>query len=221
MSTRRPLVISGVVLLLMFVLSAWAWMRVPAGQRIPVHWGMSGQVDRYGGKSEALLLLPLVALGMVGLLALIPRLEPRRLNLERSVKAYTAVWLGILGFLLVLHVVLVLTALGWPVGVPLVAACSVGALLVLMGNYLGKTRSNFFFGIRTPWTLSSELSWSKTHRLGGKLFVILGLGTIVTGLLGPFVQFIWLLGGASLVVAVVLVYSYVVWRADPDKRTTS
>jgi uncharacterized membrane protein len=40
-----------------------------------------------------------------------------------------------------------------------------------IGNVLGKLRSNFFVGIRTPWTLSSEHVWDQTHRWAGRLFV--------------------------------------------------
>lgn len=100
---------------------------------------------------------------------------------------------------------------------PLVVS-GVVLLAMLMENYLGKVRSNFFFGIRTPWTLSSELSWGKTHRLGGRLFVFLGLvlavGTMVKG---PGI--LPLLAPALLTLVVALAgYSYLVWRNDPNKH---
>lgn len=92
-----------------------------------------------------------------------------------------------------------------------------GALLVAIGSVLGKVRPNWFVGIRTPWTLSSKLAWTKTQRLGGWLLIAEGLIVMATGLLGGA----WALG-ASLVAMVVgaswtVVYSYLVWRADPDK----
>ena len=92
-------------------------------------------------------------------------------------------------------------------------------LLIVIGNYLGKVRSNFLFGIRTPWTLSSDLSWNKTHRLGGKLFVLAG----IVGLIGQVVPgdnalFI-LLGTMIPAVILMVVYSYLVWRDDPDRQT--
>ena len=56
-------------------------------------------------------------------------------------------------------------------------------MFVVIGNYLPKAKSNFFYGIKTPWTLSSEISWKKTHRLGGRLFVVSGLAIILSSLL--------------------------------------
>jgi len=92
---------------------------------------------------------------------------------------------------------------------------------VVIGNVLGKVRSNFMFGIRTPWTLTSYRSWNRTHRLGGRLMVALGLvviGATALGLRGEPLFAIVGGGGGTLVVGVV-VYSYLAWRADPDRRS--
>jgi uncharacterized membrane protein len=96
---------------------------------------------------------------------------------------------------------------------------TVGALFVVIGNYLGKTRSNFFFGVRTPWTLSSELSWARTHRLAGRLFVLSGLVIMLTAVVapGPTTALVISLAIAG-VVAIPVAYSYLVWRSDPAKQ---
>ena len=79
-------------------------------------------------------------------------------------------------------------------------------------------RSIFFFGIRTPWTLTSESSWEKTHRLGGWGFVLTGVVSIVAALLTPDIA-IWIFTGVMMVMVLFLcVYSYVIWKNDPDKR---
>jgi uncharacterized membrane protein len=91
-----------------------------------------------------------------------------------------------------------------------------------MGNVLTTVRSNYMFGVRTPWTLSSELSWDKTHRLVGRLFVVAGIGVFAASLLGQLLLVFWLLMGSVVVVLVVgFAYSYLVWRDDPDRRPTS
>ncbi len=93
----------------------------------------------------------------------------------------------------------------------------VGGLFVVLGSVMGKIRPNWFVGIRTPWTLSSKLSWTKTHRLGGRLFVLMG----ITLLASEFVGSAWGLLFALAVVAGCLLwmvlFSYLVWRADPEK----
>jgi uncharacterized membrane protein len=202
----------------MLAVSAWAWPQIPADAQVPVHWGVDGEPDGYGPKWLGLLAMPAVALGIVGLLAAIPRIEPRRQNLERSATAYVAIGIAIVTFLAVLHVVAVLATLGSDVDITAIALFGAGALFVVMGNFLGKTRSNWFFGIRTPWTLSSERSWTLTHRLGGWLFVGIGVLVLVSTVLFGASVAIWVMLGALLVgVAGLLAYSYLVWRDDPAR----
>ncbi len=75
------------------------------------------------------------------------------------------------------------------------------------------------FGIRTPWTLTSEVSWSRTHRLGGRLFVLLGIALVLTALLGNgALSTVLIVGGLVLIAVVVIVYSYLIWRVDPAKQ---
>jgi uncharacterized membrane protein len=101
------------------------------------------------------------------------------------------------------------------VGARLVPA-GVGLVLMVVGNYMGKVRSNFFFGIRTPWTLSSERSWNRTHRLGGRLLVLIGLVAVVTPIF-PWAGVVELVAGVPVVVVVLVIYSYVEWSRDPAK----
>lgn len=220
MNIRPGLIGSGIVLLFILSLSAWAWTVIPVDTKIPVHWGLSGQPDRYGRKTEALLIIPIVVLFESLLFSVLPFLEPRKLNLQRSAKAYFAIWIGLLVFMAILHVILILAALGRQIDMNTVMPLLLGALSALTGNYLGKFRSNFFCGIRTPWTLSSELSWSKTHRLGGRLFVILGLCLAATVFFAnPSLTLVVMFGGFLLVAAITLPYSYAVWRGDPEKHS--
>jgi uncharacterized membrane protein len=205
----------------MLLLSGWAWMQVPADQKIPVHWGLSGKPDRFGGKFEGLFLLPLMTIGLIALFALIPRIEPRKLNLERSRRAYIAIWTGVLGMMAVVHALVVLSALGRDVAVSIIVPVIIGVLMMITGNYLGKVRSNFFVGVRTPWTLSSELSWNKSNRLGGWLFVIWGLVIVLSAVIGkPSLTYRVILAGAGVLIVVTTLYSYLVWKADPDKQAT-
>lgn len=218
MNLRRPSIISLLIVGLMLAASWWAWRQIPPDQPIPVHWGVDGQVDRYGGRVEGLLLLPGLALGLAVLLAAIPRFEPRRLNLERSGRAYVWVWLTLLAFLAGIHLLTVLAALGFDLDAVLLVNAGIGLLYLVIGFALPRTKSNFFFGIRTPWTLSSDRSWRETHRRGGVLFALLGLATLLLLPSGrPELQFALVVGGALLVAAATSIYSYFAWKGDPDK----
>lgn len=219
MKLRPLLIVGGTVVLAMLALTAWAWPQIPADARIPIHWGASGEPDGYGDKWLGLLGLPLVSVALLGLLTVLPRMEPRRANLQRSRTAYVAVGIAAMGLMGGIHAFAVLAALGTAANIGPVVAIGVGALLVVIGNYLGKTRSNWFFGIRTPWTLASERSWSRTHRLGGHLFVALGVVTLAaTVLLDPMIATWLMLGGLALAVAWLVGYSYIAWRDDPNRE---
>lgn len=217
----RPLVIVGSAAVIgMLILSAWAWPQIPDDAQVPIHWGIDGTPDGYGPKWLGLLGIPILTALVVALLLVIPRFEPRRTNLERSATAYVAVGIAITLFVTALHVAAVLAALGEDVNLGMVASIGIGLAFVVMGNYLGKTRSNWFFGIRTPWTLSSDLSWTRTHRLGGIAFMAVGLLVIVTALVaGPSVAIWVLLGGMAASIVGLLPYSYLVWRSDPDRQS--
>ena len=109
-------------------------------------------------------------------LAFIPRFDPRAENLARSGSAYRWIIGSALVLLGAVQVFIVLAALGNELDVTRFVGVAVGILFVIIGNFLGKTRSSWFLGIRTPWTLSSDRSWTLTHRLGGYLFIATGSG---------------------------------------------
>lgn len=194
-------------------LSAWAAPRLPA--RVPMHWGPSFEVDGYGSRLEALVLLPLITLGVSLLLAFVPRFEPRRRHLAESARAYNGIWIAVLVVLTGVHLTVLLSGLGYEVPVASIVPVLIGVVLVVVGNYLGKLRSTYLAGIRTPWTLTSERSWERTHRLGGRLFAALGLAVLASALVSGAAAFWLMTAGLAVVVLVTVVYSYLVWRDDP------
>jgi uncharacterized membrane protein len=216
---RKPGIIASALLIaFMGAVSLWAWAQIPAGRQIAVHWDVAGNPNGYASKEVALLLLPIVALAIALLLAFIPQIEPRRLNLAQSGKPYLAAWIGTMVVLAGAHLLIALAAVGRPANIVTVTSLLVGGLLIVLGNYLGKARSNFFFGVRTPWTLSSDLSWDKTNRLAGRVFVAVGAAMVVAGLTRSGTVFAVVLVILLAMIAVVTVYSYFVWRGDPLKH---
>jgi uncharacterized membrane protein len=200
----------------MFAGALMVWPGAPA--EIPVHWTVDGSVDGYGGKIEGLLGLPLLALAIYLLMRYLPRIDPGRANYARFGGAYTTLRAGIVVLMAVLYGVILSSVLKHPLDVSRVVPIAVGALFVLVGTVLGKIRPNWFVGIRTPWTMSSKISWVRTHRLGGWLFMALGVLFAATGTfkLGSF-GFV-VIGAVIAVVVILFGYSYVVWRDDPEKQ---
>ncbi len=215
---RIALTLSAFLVVAMFVLSAWAWLLIPPDQPIPVHWGIDGQPDRYGSKAEAMLVTPLLAVLITAVFAFIPRLESRKENFAASSRAYAVMWVAVITFLGAVHVVLVSTALGTPIDVLVVMPAAVGLLFIVIGSELGHTKSNHFMGIRTPWTLSSELSWEYTHRFGGRAFMTEGALLLLAGLLrSEALLLAVLVVGTPLMIAILILYSYVTWKNDPNR----
>lgn len=221
-SSLRPALIFGAALIVLMLLgSAWAWLQIPADARLPVHFGFDGSVKRYGSKTEALLALPGVTLLLGLILAALPWIEPRRRHLAESLPALIWIVLATMLFLAVLHVILLANALGAQRPLGQAIGAMVSLLWIAIGSVLGKLRSNFFVGIRTPWTLSSELSWQKTHRLGGKLFVTVGLLALLAAIFSNEGTVAAVLsGGTFVIVLVALAYSWKVWRDDPKREQT-
>lgn len=217
--TTAMIVTAASTLLVMTALSVWTYLQLPADAQVPVHWNAAGDVDRYAGRLQGTGLLVLITAGVVGLLLALPRIEPRRANLRRSATAYRVSFHGVLAVLGGIHLMTLATALGRDVNLSRTVPLVIGGLLVVIGNVLPKTRSTFTIGIRTPWTLSSEHTWRRTHRVAGWAFVGVGLLTIVIGLLWP-ASAMGVIGPTAAVLALgVMVYSYIVWRSAPDRGT--
>lgn len=195
------------------VASAVAYTRLP--ERVPVHWNAAGEVDRYGSPLEGVLVMPLVMVGLALLIPALPRIDPRGANYEKFKPTYHLVMNTILTFMLGVHATILAATLGLPVDVGRVVPIGLGALLIVLGNVLPRTRPNWMFGIRTPWTLSSDRVWERTHRVGGYLMLAAGLLVVLVGLLSPGARS--MLAVVTAVVAAALgsvAYSYVAWRQE-------
>ncbi len=206
---------------LSFVVAAWGIAQVPAGEQVPIHWNAAGEADGFGSRWW-MLLAPAIGVLLVGLFTFIVRAEPRQAHMAASIGPLRTLLVTLAGFTFMLTLATTLSGTGRPVDVGAWISVAVGVLIAVIGNMLGKIRSTYTFGVRTPWTLASERSWQRTHRATGFIWVVVGLATATLGLFGlPEVATIVLLVGLLLSVAFAFVYSYRVWRDDPDKEATA
>jgi len=226
---RKIVMFSWVCLLIIFGLACYTWMQLPQLEQYPVHWNANGIPDRYGSKMEvlfALFIMPLSAAFTFAIFAFIPKIEPVRASVEANRRPYTYLWVlimalfvGISGFISYSYANIEagpeITAV--PISFPVIA---MSAFFIFIGNIMGKFKRNFLVGIRTPWTLSSDLAWDKTHRLGGRMLVGAGLISMIsTFLVRPEIALYILVGLSLAVTTFTLVYSFLVWKNDPNKRT--
>lgn len=207
MRFRSVYLLSIAAVALLFALSLYVRTRIPVSSER----GEPGQF-------LMVFAIPILIAVIVGSLPVFARIEPRQLHIAQSRKALTSVWAILLLFFVVIHIMLLLGVLGRKVPITTYWPVLAGLVCMVMGNYLGKIQSNNIAGFRTPWTLSSELSWNKTHRFGGRLLVLLGVILIGGSVLivGDFWGY-FLLVSSLLWTVVLFIYSYVIWKRDPDR----
>ena len=161
------------LIILMALAAVYFYNNLP--ERVAMHWNFAGVVDGYGSGQAQAVALPMVAIGMYLLFLLLPYLDPKKERYEQFSKVYHIFKAIILALLAVIYFIIGLNGLGYNLPVGIIIPGLIGLLFIIIGNYLGKIKPNWFMGIRTPWTLSSEEVWNKTHRFGGKMFILAGL----------------------------------------------
>ena len=197
-------------------LSIFYYPQLP--EKMATHWGASGEPNGYSSRLWGAWMLPLFMALIWMILRAIPHIDPRKANYEKFAGMYDALVILILAFLLLMHVVVLMGATGTQIRMERVLMPSVGIFIAIMGLLIPRVHPNWFVGIRTPWTLTSDLSWERTHKVGGPLFVMLGVVMIASSFLAPEVA-IWILVAAALAIVIFLfAYSYQVWKTDPLKR---
>jgi len=216
MNRRSMGIVSLVLVIAMIGIAVWVAGLVPDGARLPVHWDYNGNPNGFAGKWTALLIPPVMTAALSLLFYFLPAIEPREQHLQRSKGLVLAAWAGLLIVMVLIDLTVVGGALHWAISVQALMLVGVGLMYMLIGNQLGKSRSMFLVGIRTPWTLSSEEVWIKTHRLGGKLTMAAGLIMIAAAfapLPGRAVPGL-VMGLVVVMVGVPVLYSYVLWRRE-------
>jgi len=180
-------------------------------EQVPSHWNIRGEVDDYSSRFWGAFGIPLLNLGLFCLMWVLPLIDPRRQNYRHFSRGYRIFRLAMVLFLTILYGVIISVALGYAVPVNKVVLLCVSLLLLVIGNFMSTFRHNYFVGIKTPWTLASEEVWQKTHRLGAKLFVALGILGIIAAFGPPFLNYVFF-AGIMVAVFVPFVYSYLLYR---------
>ena len=205
-----------VVALVAVAVSAWAYSRLP--QVVATHWNLQGTPDGYSSRFWAAAVMPLVIAGLTGLFNVLPKVDPRHENYAKFLNTYWLIANAVLVFAAVAHALILANALGFTVQVDRLLPVGVGLLFAFLGNYLTRVEPNWFIGVRTPWTLSSDAVWRKVHRTAGWLFVIAGV-VIAAGAFAPRNAFVPLFIATIVVAAAIpVVQSYVLWKREQQDR---
>lgn len=212
MSNRTTLIVGVALLAISFLVAIILYPQMP--NPMASHWDADGQVNGYISTFWGLFLMPLLMTGLFALLMAIPNIDPLKANIAQFRGIYNVFILLFTGYMLYIYAL----TLAWNLGydnfdMTKAILPAMGLLFIFLGVLMGKAKRNFFIGIRTPWTLSSDTVWAKTHSLGSKLFIAAGILTLLAIPLGE--NGIWLFLGLILIAAIIpIVYSYVLWKRE-------
>lgn len=204
------------VLLSSVIISFWCYPFLP--DKVVSHWNFYGQADGWSSREFHSLLFPLLLFGVYFIFSILPKFDPQRVRYAEFSKVYLMMRNAILFVLLIVFFAATLFNIGYSINIGATVAGAVGLLMIVLGNYFGKLKRNYFVGIKTPWTLSSENVWNKTHRFGGRLFILWGILLISAPWLIPSLAFLITFGGALILVFGVMFYSYRLYKKEQKTK---
>jgi uncharacterized membrane protein len=213
MSTRLTVIIGLALILIAVVFSLAVYSRLP--DRMASHWGINDEVNGTISRFWGAFLMPLMALAMLGLFLLIPGIDPLKANIASFRPLFNGFITALMVFLFYLHILTVLWNLGYQ-GFHMSAALlpGLGLIFIFAGIMMRQAKRNYFIGIRTPWTLSSDRVWAQTHRVGGILFIACGVIALFGALFPGTIAFALVLVPLLAVTAFLIPYSYWLYQEE-------
>lgn len=201
---------------LSFAIAFYSYPKLP--DEITSHWNVAGEPDGTTSKFWGLFMLPFIMTATAGVFALIPRIDPLKENITQFKKYYDGLVLLILVFLIFVQLQIILWSLGKQVGPNQLLPVGLGLLFYYIGIVCIHSKRNWFIGVRTPWTLSSEAVWEKTNKLGGNLFKITGI-IVFLGVWFPSIAIYFIVVPTLVSGITVIVYSYLEFKKETSSRS--
>ena len=184
---------------------------------IPSHWNFEGEVDGYLPRLPGVLVIPVVMFSCTALFFVLPRIDPLKRNYPKFQRYYEGFILIFAAFLFVIQLQVLLWGVGIEVSPGLLIPPLIGALVIYLGYLVEHAEQNWFVGIRTPWTMSSERVWKKTHARGGRLFKIAGIVTMAGVVFGKYALWFSLVP-ILVVIGYLVIYSYLEYKKEVESR---
>ncbi|MGV8141788.1 MAG: SdpI family protein [Candidatus Woesearchaeota archaeon] len=203
-------------IVIMFGVALYVHPMLP--DKIPTHWNAAGQVDNYSGK-DGVFFIPVVFLVISTLLFVLPLMEVFRDNMLKIYDYYYMFKIIFGVFFLVLFAATLAPNFGYDINVAYIVLSMISIMFIGLGLILPKLKRNFMFGIRTGWTLSSDRVWEKTHKIGGILFISVGILTLIFSfLLALEVMFFVFIGLVMLISIFLVFYSYYLYKNERSTK---
>ncbi len=195
----------------LFAVSFWASPLLP--DKMASHWNIEGDADGHMAKGIGTYLMPIISLVLLAMFIILPIIDPLRKNYKKFQKEYDGMIVVLIGFFLYIHLLSIGFNLGYSFNMTGLLAPAFAVLLYYLGIVISKAKRNWFVGIRTPWTLSSERVWKKTHKITGKLFKLAGFVALI-GIAYPSHGLMLAVGVLIAASVFSIVYSYLEFRKE-------
>ncbi|MBU5678608.1 MAG: SdpI family protein [Candidatus Aenigmatarchaeota archaeon] len=193
------------IILLSFLFSIYFYPKIP--ERMATHWNAKGEVDSYLPKAIGIFIIPFSLIPIFIIFYLIPKIDPLKKNIECFRKYYDIFAILFFLFMLSFHIWIILWNVGITINPQVFLPIAFSFLFFYLSILLENAKRNWFVGIRTPWTLSSEKVWKNTHKLGGKLFRIVAILSFIGIFFGKYSWF-FILVPVILISIYLILYSY-------------
>ena len=215
MSTRTTTILVLLMIIGATIAGLLLWNRLP--EQMASHWNINDQVDGYMPRFWGVFMVPLIALGMFLLFLLIPSIDPLKANIAQFREAFNLFIVLMVAFMLYIYGLTLAWSLGYT-GFRMSTSMlpAIGLLFIFIGFMLRQAKRNFFIGIRTPWTLSSDQVWDKTHQIGSILFMLAGALAVVGSFFGGTTAFWMLMVPIFGSTIFLVIYSYVLYKQETN-----
>lgn len=201
---RGRLILTCIITLLPMIVGLILWNRLP--ETMATHWGANNEANGWSSREFVVFGMPVILMALHLLAVGATMVDPKKRNIGNRMSGILLWIVPVISWFTMMTIYL--SALGSKINIGLVANILVGAVFIIVGNYLPKNKQNYSVGIKLPWTLDDEENWNKTNRLSGYLFIICGFVFIVNAF------FLSVLPIVVTVLAVIIpaVYSYSLYR---------
>ncbi|MBU5689655.1 MAG: SdpI family protein [Candidatus Aenigmatarchaeota archaeon] len=199
--------LASLIIIFTFLITIYFYTYIP--DIIESHWDLNGNVNGYMKKASGLLLIPIIMIFSTMMFFTLPKIDPLKENIKKFRNYYYWFIIIFCLFMLIIQLHLILWNVGFKINPKIIISFCCSALFFYVGILLGKTKRNWFIGIRTPWTLSSDYVWEKTNKLGGMIFKMLSILCLISILFEEY----YILFVPIIISAIFLViYSYFVYK---------
>ena len=211
MKIKKSEIIIFIIILLSFAIGVYFYPQMP--DKMASHWNSRGQVDSYMSKFWGLFLMPILSVILFLLFAIIPKIDPLKANVEKFKKYFHNFIVILILFLFYIYSLTILWNLGARFNLARLLVPALAVIFYYSGVLTENAERNWFIGIRTPWTLSSDNIWKKTHKRGGKLFKVVAIISLF-GVLFPDIAIFFVIFPAIFIVIYIIAYSYFEYQKE-------